>query len=110
MLVETYFDMHLLRSGTRPMAASDTWKTVFTTWPASIPRRGLLMSVLNETIPFKSFMIKDDLLLLERSNVDSQGARFIVISFDAINSLRFVDPLKESVFTTAGFVGKLAQA
>jgi hypothetical protein len=29
--------------------------------------------------------------------------------FDAINCLKFVDPLKESTLTTAGFSGKLAK-
>jgi hypothetical protein len=109
MLVETVdptaFHGHLPR-----MTSSETWKLVFTSWPAGIPHRGLLLSVLNEAMPFKGFMIKDDMLLLERTNPDPLGARYILIGFDAINSLKFIDPLKESVFTAAGFVGKLSQA
>ena len=52
-------------------------------------------------------MIKDDTVLLERTNPDSLGARYILLGFDSISSVKFIDPIKESIFTTAGFVGKL---
>lgn len=91
------------------MTAQNPWKALFTNWPAGIPRRGIVVNSLNESLPFKSFMLKDESLLLERTNVDSLGARFILLGFDAVHSVRFVDPLKESVLTTAGFVGKLAE-
>jgi hypothetical protein len=79
-------------------------------WPTGIPRRGVMLTTLNETTPFKSFMIKDDLLLLERTNPDPLGSRFVLLGYDAINSVKLVDPLKESVFTAAGFLGKLSQS
>ena len=50
-----------------------------------------------------------DVLLLERTNPDSVGARFILLSFDAINCVKLTDPLKESVFAGAGFLGKFAK-
>jgi hypothetical protein len=90
------------------MASHPIWKTVFTQWPATIPRRGVLVSTLNETTPFKGFLVKDDILLLERTNPDPLGARFILIGFEAIHCVKFIDPLKESVFTGTGYVGKLS--
>lgn len=78
-------------------------------WPAGIPRRGLVVSSLNEPMPFKSFMLKDDILLLERTNPDALGGRFIMLSYDAINCVKLTDPLKESLFSSAGFLGKFAQ-
>ncbi|MEX0612445.1 MAG: hypothetical protein WD738_20160 [Pirellulales bacterium] len=87
----------------------ETWREVFTNWPASIPRRGVLVSTLNETLPFKSFMTKGDILLLERAIPDPFGTRFIVLAFDAIHMLKLTDPLKESVLTGAGYVGQLAK-
>ena len=90
------------------IAPSQSWKDIFTWWPAGIPRRGVLINTLNESTPFKGFMIKDAMLLLERTNPDPLGARFILCAFDTIHSVRFIDPLKESVFTTAGFVGKFS--
>ena len=91
------------------MSTGQTWKALFTNWPAGIARRGILVSALNEATPFKGFMIKDDCLLVERTNPDPLGARFALMGFDAIHSVKFIDPLKESVFTAAGFIGKLSQ-
>jgi len=91
------------------MTSQNTWKATFTNWPAGIPRRGILVNSLNESTPFKAFMVKEDTLLLERTNPDSLGARFVLLGFDTINAVKFIDPLKESVFTGAGFVGKLSQ-
>jgi hypothetical protein len=91
------------------MTSSQVWKSVFNNWPTGIPRRGLVISSLNEPMPFKGFMVKDDIVLLERTNPDSLGARFILLSFEAINCVKLIDPLKESVFASAGFLGKFAK-
>jgi len=91
------------------MTAQNPWKATFNNWPAGIPRRGIVLSTLNESMPFKGFLVKEDTVLLERSNPDSLGARFILIGFESINPVRFVDPIKESILTTAGFLGKLSQ-
>jgi hypothetical protein len=91
------------------MNSQSPWKATFNNWPAGIPRRGIVVNSLNESTPFKSFLVRDDALLLERTNVDPLGARFILMGFDTINSVRFIDPIKESVLTTAGFLGKLSQ-
>lgn len=91
------------------MNSEKTWREVFYEWPVSIPRRGIVVSTLNESLPFRGFLVKGETVLLERTNPDSLGARFILIAFDAINCLKFIDPLKESVFTSAGFTGKLAK-
>jgi hypothetical protein len=89
------------------MNSTETWKALFSNWPKGIAPKGVLVSTLNESIPFKGFMVKDDMLLLERTNPDPLGARFIFISYDAINCVKLIDPLKESTFTAAGFTGKL---
>jgi hypothetical protein len=90
------------------MSTENTWKTTFNNWPEGIPRRGVLVNTLNEASPFKSFFTRGDMLLLERTNPDPLGSRFILLGFESISSVRFVDPLKESTITGAGFAGKLA--
>jgi hypothetical protein len=90
-------------------AASEIWRDVFTNWPAALAKRGVLVSTLNEQIPFKSFLLKGDTILLERTNPDAIGARYVVIGFDAIHLLKLTDPLKESVLTAAGYTGQLAK-
>ena len=89
--------------------SAELWREMFNNWPSGIPRRGLVVSMLNETIPFKSFMLKGDALLLERTNPDPNGTRFIVLMFDAVHMLKITEPLKESVLTSAGFAGQLAK-
>jgi hypothetical protein len=91
------------------LSAADQWKSFFEKWPAQIPRRGIVTNSLNEAMPFKGYMVKDDLVLLERTNPDAMGGRFILLNFDAINSVKLVDPLKESDAQGAGFTGKFAK-
>jgi hypothetical protein len=88
---------------------STIWRELFEKWPASIPKRGVLVSTLNEVTPFKSFLLKGELLLLERTNPDPLGARFLLMGYDAIHAVKLTEPLAESVFATAGFVGHLAK-
>jgi hypothetical protein len=91
------------------MASNNSWRETFYEWPENIPRRGIVVSTLNEPMPFKGFAVKGDTVLLDRTNPDSLGARYILIPFDAINCLKFIDPLKESTILAAGFKGKLAK-
>jgi deoxyribodipyrimidine photolyase-like uncharacterized protein len=90
------------------MSPTDVWKEVFTNWPTSLARRGIVITTLNESTPFKGFMIRDEMLLLERTNPDPLGARYVLIGFDAINCVKLTDVVKESVFASAGFTGKFA--
>ena len=87
---------------------ANTWKALFTNWPKDVQRRGVVVNTLNEAIPFRSFMIKEDMLLLDRTNPDPLGSRFILLGFDSVHNVKLIDPIKESVFAAAGFAGKLA--
>jgi hypothetical protein len=91
------------------MSIESVWRDLFLNWPASLPRRGVVVSTINEATPFKGFLTKDDVLLLERTNPDPIGTRFVLIAYDAIHAVKFIEPLKESAFTAAGFAGKLSQ-
>ena len=86
-----------------------TWQEVFSKWPEKLPKRGIVLSTLNEATPFKSFLIKGDMLLLERTNPDPAGARYILMGFDAIHMVKLIDPLKEEIFASAGFTGHFAK-
>jgi hypothetical protein len=88
------------------VSAAETWKSVFAEWPEGMPRRGLLVNSQDETTPFKGFMIKDELLLLDRANPDPAGTRFVLVRFEDIMTLKYIDQLKEAVLRTAGYEGK----
>ena len=85
------------------MSATNTWKSFLSEWPAEFPRRGVILSVLNEIIPFNNFWIQDEIVLIERKNPDTSGSRYIMITFDRIDSVRLIDPISESVIATTGF-------
>ena len=84
------------------------WRSLFTNWPENMSRRGIVVTTLNEAITFKGFMIKEQMLLIERQNPDALGARFVMLQFDAIAAVKLVDPLKAEDFAPLGFQGRLS--
>ncbi len=89
------------------MAAAQKWDAFFNNWPASIPRKGVLQTGLNETMPFKDFWLKEGMLLIERVTPDAMGARFVLLSFEAVNLVKFTNPLNAAEIAAAGFVAEL---
>lgn len=85
------------------MTTCPSWKSLFNDWPIDLPQRGALVTSLNETIPFRNFWLKEELLLLERTNPDVAGGRFLLLNLDEISLLKFTDPLNESTIAGAGF-------
>ncbi len=84
------------------------WKRYFQDWPEAIPRRGILVNRLGEQIPFKAFMTQAEVVLLERTNPDTLGARFLVVPYCEVGIVKLTDPLKQSVFEESGYQGKLS--
>lgn len=85
------------------MHTAEAWRSLFENWPESIPRQGLLVTVLNETIPFKDFLISGSLLLLERELPDTAGSRKVVLAYDAITAVKLTSPLELARFQVMGF-------
>lgn len=88
-------------SQTSPAVLS--WKSLFSDWSADLPRRGVILSTLKETTPFTNFWLRDEMVMLERKNPDTSGARYVLMSYSGIDSLRFIDPLSDQVIASAGF-------
>ena len=88
------------------MEPARIWAQLFQNWPAEIPRRGLMITTAGEQHPFKGFMLSDSQLVLERTSPDPSGGRFILLTYDRIGEVKFIDALKDAQFATAGFVGK----
>lgn len=89
------------------MTASQNWESFFSNWPSALPRCGLLQTMLNETMPFKDFWLKDGMLLIERVTPDAQGARFVLLGFDVVSVMKFTNPLKAAEIAAAGFLVEL---
>ena len=98
-------------SYTGETAVSDhaNWKQFFQEWPAGVPRRGVLLTALNEQVTFVGFLTTDDMVLLHRNTPDNVGARKILLPYSQIAGLKLTDPLGADVFQSAGFAGELPQ-
>ncbi len=86
-------------------ATAETWREFFTSWPADVPRNGIVVSTLNESTPFKNFWFRGELLLLERNVPDANGGRFVLVSYDVINTVKLSSPLNTATIAAAGFEG-----
>jgi hypothetical protein len=85
------------------MPTGEAWKLLFEGWPAAIPRKGLVISKLGEIVSFQDFLISGGILLLERDKPDTIGARKVMIAYDDIALVKFVDTLELSRFQVMGF-------
>lgn len=85
------------------MTTGESWRAVFENWPASVPRRGLLITTFNESIPFIGYLVAPGILLLERDRPDSAGARKVMIAFDAVAALKITDVVELDTFRELGF-------
>lgn len=83
---------------------AEVWKQCFTQWPAEMERRGVLVTTFNEQIPFESFGIGPDVLLIERRAPDTLGARMVLISYQNIQAVKIVDVVKMRIFQSMGIV------
>lgn len=82
---------------------SENWLKFFAGWPTELPRRGLVVSSYQEQIPFENFLIRDEIILLERRAPDALGARKVMLQLSQILAVKIVDPVNLSLFEAAGF-------
>lgn len=85
------------------MASSDSWRSLFENWPPNISRTGILVTNFGEPIPFTAFMISNGILMVERDKPDSQGARKVMVAYDAICAVKITSPMELAQFQVMGF-------
>ena len=85
------------------------WKTLFTEWPADMPRRGIMITSANEQIPFSCFMTSEHFVLFSRNATDSLGARTVLLRYESLAVIKITDVVKSKVFESAGFEGQLGR-
>lgn len=82
---------------------AQAWRDYFRHWPEDMERRGVLVTHLNEQIPFDNFMTSESMLLVDRRTPDTIGARKVIISYRQIAALKIVDVVKPRSFASLGF-------
>jgi hypothetical protein len=90
------------------MELNKLWRPMFERWPQDLPRRGVVTTTLEEQYPFKGYMVSGDLVLLERTNPDPLGTRFMFLPYAQIAAVKIVDVVQEKTFASMGYEGKLS--
>lgn len=85
------------------MGATESWRSMFENWPEAIPRQGMLVTNYNEQIPFADFLIAGGIVLLDRAAPDTQGARKVMIAYEAISAIKFTSVIELARFQVMGF-------
>jgi hypothetical protein len=84
--------------------AAETWRHCFAQWPPDVEHRGVLVTSFGEQIPFDSFAIGQDVLLIERRSPDTMGGRMVLIAYQHIQAVKIVDVVKPKAFQSMGIV------
>ena len=87
------------------MDRATVWKNLFTNWPKSLPRKGVLVTEGGEQTPFAEFMTTDDVVLVQRRAPDTMGAREVFVPYGEILLLKMTEVVKPSAYREAGFQG-----
>jgi hypothetical protein len=72
-------------------------------WPGSIPCEGLMLTTFGESLPFVSYKLQGDLLIVERKTPDAQGGRRVIMSIECIVAIKILDAIDMARFTAMGF-------
>ena len=89
------------------MEMAESCRSFFESWPETIPREGLLVTIFNETIPFTGFLLSGGLVLVERDRPDTFGARKVIVSYAAISAIKMTSPMELARFQVMGFQAPL---
>ena len=85
------------------MDSAEAWKSLFENWPEAVPKEGLVVTKMNEAIPFVNFLVSGSLLMIERDKPDTFGARKVMMGYDAINCVKIPSPMELARFQVMGF-------
>lgn len=85
------------------MESAIHWQSFFENWPESMPRRGIIITTYQESIPFVDFLLSRGILLVERDKPDSAGARKVMLVYESIAAVKLTDTLDLDRFLEMGF-------
>ncbi|MBA2115709.1 hypothetical protein [Bremerella alba] len=83
------------------------WLDLFERWPKDMPQKGVIMSELNESIPFVGFALDENMVVVQRQTPDAIGARQAIIPFNSISYLKITAIVPPKAYTEFGFKGAL---
>jgi hypothetical protein len=78
-------------------------KSVLTTWPAKLPRRGVIGTVLGEQVVFADFSTGHGCVLLQRATPDSMGGREVILPFEQVALIKLTEAQDANMHQEMGF-------
>lgn len=87
--------------------AKNIWLDLLQRWPKDMPQKGVVMTVLNESIPFVGFVYDDAMMVVQRQTPDAIGARQAIIPFASISYIKITAIVLPKAYTEFGFQGTL---
>lgn len=81
------------------------WKALLDAWPSGMGRTGVLVTTLNEQVPFEGFMHTASFIMVERKTPDTLGARKLIVPLSGIAMIKFVEVMNSQAFAPWGFAG-----
>ena len=85
------------------MADTTGIESVLATWPSSVPRRGVAVTMQGEQIVFSNFSVGHGCVLWERTTPDSMGGREVILHFDQVAAVKLTDSLQPDTREEMGF-------
>ena len=85
------------------MQSAEGWRSILENWPEAIPKKGIVVTNYQESIPFQNFLLSTAVVLLERDKPDSLGARKVMLSYDAICAIKLTDTMELARYQVMGF-------
>jgi len=85
------------------MQSAEGWRSILENWPDVIPKKGIVVTTYQESIPFQNFLLSSGIVLLERDKPDSLGARKVMLSYEAICAIKLTDTTELASYQVMGF-------
>ena len=88
-------------------AEKNIWLDLLERWPKDMPQKGVIMTELNESIPFVGFALDDNMVVVQRQTPDAIGARQAIIPFSSISYMKITAIVLPKSYNDFGFKGSL---
>lgn len=89
------------------IGTENVWLKLLKSWPEKMPQHGLVVTQINEQIPFVGFIFDDEVMVLQRPTPDAMGGRQVIVPFASIAYLKITAVVPTKLFNDFGFTGTL---
>lgn len=85
------------------MQSVEGWRSILENWPEVIPKKGIVVTTYQESIPFQNYLLSNGIVLFERDKPDSLGSRKVMLSYEAICAIKLTDTMELARYQVMGF-------